>query len=160
LKYQPKADYQSNDVVQTPLELAERIVNHFKPEGKILEPCAGEGNFLKFMPTADWCEISKGRDFFDYKNKVDYILTNPPWSKIRLFLQHAMSIADNIVFLVTVNHLWTKARVRDIKEMGFGIKEICLVEMPKSFPQSGFQLGAVYLQRGWMGDIKFSDISK
>lgn len=159
MKYQPNRDYNSNDVVQTPPQLAKRIVEHFQPTGRLLEPCKGEGNFLRHMPGAAWCEISEGKDFFDWNKKVDWIITNPPWSQIRPFLQHAMSLADNIVFLVTVNHMWTKARIRDVQNAGFGIKEICLVEMPPSFPQSGFQLGAIHLARDWNGHIAFSDIS-
>ncbi|NCX98366.1 MAG: hypothetical protein EBX35_07285, partial [Planctomycetia bacterium] len=62
-------------------------------------------------------------------------------------------------FLMTVNHVWTKARMRDIKQAGFGIKEICLCEMPPEFPQSGFQLGVIHFSFGWVGDIKLSDIS-
>lgn len=159
MKSQPNRDYVSDDVVQTPPDLARRIVEHFRPSGRILEPCRGEGNFFARMPSAEWCEISEGRDFFQWDKPVDWIVTNPPWSQIRAFLQHSMKVADNIVFLMTVNHVWTKARVRDIYTAGFGIKEICLVEMPESFPQSGFQLGAIHLQKEWSGDITFSDIS-
>lgn len=48
---------------------------------------------------AEWCEIEKGRDFFDYDERVDYIFTNPPWSRIREFLIHSMKVADEIYFL-------------------------------------------------------------
>ncbi len=159
MKYQPSCDYSSNDDIQTPEQLAKRIVKHFAPSGLILEPCKGEGNFLKFMPGAQWCEIKEGKDFFKWQHHVDWIVTNPPWSQIRSFMQHAMTVSENIVFLMTVNHVWTKARVRDIYEAGYGIKEICLVEMPLTFPQSGFQLGAVQVARGWRGPITLSDIS-
>lgn len=160
MKSQPNRDYNSNDVVMTPPHLAKRIVEHFKPSGHMLDPCRGSGSFYKFMPGADWCEITEGRDFFSWDEPVDWIVTNPPWSLARMFLQHAMIVSDEIVFLITVNHCWTKARVRDVKEAGFGIKEICLVEFPPEFPQSGFQLGAIHFSRGWSGDIKFSDISQ
>lgn len=160
MRKQPNRDYVSNDDVQTPLDLARRIVAHFKPKGKVLEPCRGGGRFLRFMPGAAWCEIKDGRNFFEWRQKVDWIVTNPPWSQIRAFLQHSMKVADHIVFLMTVNHVWTKARIRDVYGHGFGIKEICLVEMPPEFPQSGFQLGAIHLARGWKGDIRFSDISE
>ncbi len=124
-----------------------------------MEPCSGHGNFLRFLPGALSCEIKHGADFFEWQERVDWIITNPPWSQIRAFLQHSMIIADNIVFLMTVNHVWTKARIRDIYGSGFAIKEICLVEMPESFPQSGFQLGAIHIARGHRGPIQFSDIS-
>lgn len=148
MKYQPNRNYKSNDVVMTPEALCKQIVDYFKPAGLILEPCKGSGNFLKYLPGADWCEITEGRDFFDYTGRVDWIVTNPPWSKIRDFLRHSYILADNIVFLMTVNHIYTKARIRDMQESGFYIKDILLLDMPKEFPQSGFQLGAVYLKRG------------
>lgn len=151
MKYQPNKNYRSDDVVMTPIDLAERLVNHFKPQGKGLEPCKGTGNFLRFLKKADWCEITEGRDFFDYHEKVNYIFTNPPWSKIRPFLQHSMELAENIYFLFTINHLWTKARLRDIQQQGFGIVEICIFDTPKEFPQSGFQVEMVHIQRGYDG---------
>ena len=155
---QPNRNYTSDDVVMTPIELAEKLVKHFNPQGKGLEPCCGTGNILKFLDNADWCEISKGKDFFEYNSKVDYIFTNPPFSKIRKFLQHSMELADNVYFLCTINHLWTKARLRDIESAGFGVKEICIFDTPKNFPQTGFQLGMFYIQRGWNGDIRFNKI--
>ena len=105
-----------------------------------------------------WCEIKRGRDFFDWDQPVDWIITNPPWSQIRDFLCHAMEMADHVVFLFTINHLWTKARLRDIHNADHGIREIVLVKMPKTFPQSGFQLGAVHLQYGWKGKITLSEL--
>lgn len=160
MKNQPNRNYKSDDVVMTPIDLAERLVRHFEPKGKGLEPCCGSGNILRFLDNADWCEITKGKDFFDYNGKVDYIFTNPPFSKIRAFLQKSMEVADNIYFLFTINHLWTKARLRDIAEQGFGIAEICIFDTPKEFPQSGFQFGMVHLARGYIGDIKFTRLGE
>ena len=149
------------DCVMTPQELADTLVRHFKPTGIILEPCKGTGNFIKAIEgygqnvSILWCEITEGRDFFDFKDKVDWIITNPPYSKMRKFIQHSMEVADNIVFLTTINHLWLKARIRDIKNANFGIKEIIIFDTPKNFPQSGFQIGAVYLKKDYTGDIRF-----
>ncbi|HRI83475.1 MAG TPA: hypothetical protein PLF88_13610 [Opitutaceae bacterium] len=157
MRFQPNRDYVSNDEVQTPAVLARMLVRHFRPRGRVLEPCCGEGRILHCLPRgACWCEIRRGRDFFAWTEPVDWIITNPPWSQIRPFLQHAMKLADHVVFLLTINHVWTKARLRDIREAGFGIREILLVDMPPEFPQSGFQLGAVHLQRGWRGRITLS----
>lgn len=207
MRYQPNRDYVSDDEVQTPPALARALVRHFNPRGRMLEPCCGDGNFLRALrafagravspdsagspprrvrqtspyksrarralvpgllslspdlqsPRAsrvDWCEIKRGRDFFAWTTRVDWIVTNPPWSQIRAFLQHAMRTADHVVFLLTINHVWTKARIRDIHTAGFGLREIVLVDMPSSFPQSGFQLGAVHIQRGWSGRITLTD---
>ncbi len=159
MRFQPNRDYVSNDDVQTPPALARLLVRHFQPGGKVLEPCRGRGNVFRALPLgAMWCEVKCGRDFLEWNESVDWILTNPPWSLMRKFLQHAMRVSDHVVFLMTVNHLWTKARIRDIRAAHFGIKEIVLVDMPRTFPQSGFQLGAVHLKRGWKGSIAFTDL--
>ena len=172
MKSQANRNYKSNDEVQTPINLAVGIMNHFKPTGKILEPCRGDGNFIEAYETYNliiqlenkeeikwgYCEINENKDFFDWTEKVDWIITNPPWSQIRKFLQHSMKVSDNIVFLVTINHLWTKARLRDIEEYGFGIKEIMLLDTPKEFPQMGFQLGVIHLQKNYKGDIRLSSL--
>lgn len=149
-----------NDLIQTPLEYARAIVRHFSPTGKVLEPCKGSGNFVRALEEygkceIEWCEITEGRDFLSYSGKVDWIITNPPFSKMREFLNKSMEVADNVVFLTTINHLWLKARIRDIERNGFGIKEIVIFDTPPGFPQSGFQVGCFHLKRGYVGDIKF-----
>lgn len=50
------------DVVYTPDWCARDIVQHFKPEGRVLEPSKGGGAFLQYLPGAEWCEITEGRD--------------------------------------------------------------------------------------------------
>ena len=99
----------------------------------------------------------------NYKSD-DVIMTPDSLAKdivdwIRPFLKHSMEIAERIVFLVTVNHLWTKARLRDIKESGFGIRRIILIDTPESFPQSGFQLGVIELKKGYRNEIQLCDMT-
>lgn len=142
-----------NDKIYTPFSLAKKIVGHFLPFGeKCLEPCKGQGAFLDafkhYNINADWCEIDEGKDFFEYRENVDWIITNFPWSLHRECLQHSMNISKNIVTLVTLNHvIGLKARLKDIRDAGFYIREIITFQTPKEFPQSGFQLGAIYLNK-------------
>ena len=56
------------DVVYTPDNVARDMVQFFKPSGRILEPSKGEGVFLKYLPGADWYEITEGKDFFNYND--------------------------------------------------------------------------------------------
>ena len=73
------------------------------------------------------------------------------------FLEHGMKISQNIVYLTTINHYTTKKRIRDMREYGFGIKEIYCVDTPKKpWPQLGFQLAAVHTQFGYKGGTKWS----
>ena len=67
---------------------------------EVLEPCKGEGAFLKHLPeNTDWCEIAEGRNYYDYNEKVDWIVTNTPYSDYNRFLEHSFALADNIVAL-------------------------------------------------------------
>lgn len=151
------------DCVQTPINYAKRISNYFNPSGKILEPCCGDGNFVKELMKLQNVrvvsyDILNGIDFFDEIRHFDWIITNPPYSKMRKFIQKSMQVSDNIVFLTSINHLWLKARLRDIENAGFGIREIVIFNTPKTFPQSGFQFGCFHLKRGYIGDIKYNRI--
>lgn len=157
----PSKNTPTHDLVYTPIKLSKDIIDHFNPTGTILDPCCGDGSFYKHYPKhckKDWCELQREKDFFKYTNKVDWIITNPPWSKMRMFLQHGMEISTNIVYLVTINHFMTKARIRDMKKENFSFKEIYMVEHPKTenWPKSGFQLAAVYIQKNWDGNCIFS----
>ena len=159
MRLNPPKNKPEQDIVYTPVSLAIDIIEHYQPEGIILDPSKGDGAFFNNFPedvNNDWCEISLGRDFFDYEDQCDWIITNPPWSMMRKFLIHGMELADNIVYLTSVNHYTTKARLRDMHEQGFGIREFYCFDTPKEFPQSGFQLAAVHTQRGWTGPTEFT----
>ena len=108
----PPKNTPDKDIVMTPEYLAKEIIKHFNPVGKILDPSRGTGAFYDNYPTLhdslctkDWCELGEGRDFLLYQKKVDWIITNPPWSMMQQFLEHGMEVADNIVYLTTINHL-------------------------------------------------------
>ena len=60
-------------------------------------------------------------------------------------------MSDNVVFLVTLTHaIGLRARNADAAEAGFGVREILYVDTPpKPWPQSGFQLAVVWMQRGY-----------
>lgn len=153
----PKKNDPESDLVFTPHPLAMLIIDHFRDNltsKHVLDPCRGGGAFYDQFPddcNKHWCEISDGIDFMDWAKPVDWIITNPPWSKLRSFLQHSMAIADNIVFLAAYTHFTTKARINDIREAGFGMKTVLYVPTPKNWPHSGFQMAAVHLSRDWNG---------
>jgi hypothetical protein len=156
----PKHNTPDKDLVITPISLAKDIIKHFKPSGLILDPCRGEGAFYNNFPKnckKDWCELSEGKDFFNYKNKVNWIITNPPWSKIRDFIIHSTKISNNVVFLITINHYFTKLRLRLLYKNNFGLKEFyCVKTPPLPWPGSGFQLAAVYFKKNYKGEIIIS----
>lgn len=160
----PLAPKGGNDRVYTPPRLAKDIVQHFKPLGECLEPCAGHGAFVAALKEsgAQWvfsCEIDQGYDFFGWKRPVDWIVTNPPWSQFRDFLKHSMEIAPNVVFLALLNAWFMRARMEDMRRARFGIVEALLLDTPsKPWPQTGFQLAAVHIKRGHTGPMNFTQL--
>lgn len=129
------------DVVYTPRELAQNVVDHFNPKGTVLEPCRGSGHFYDAFPSdtvKHYCEIDEGLDFFDWHEPVNWIISNPPWSQFRAFNLHAMGLAKNVVWIIPLVHLSGKARIKDVREMGFGLREIVLLDTPKRLAKGRF----------------------
>ena len=152
----PATNCPAQDLVMTPPELAAVVIGHFagRMSGTVLDPARGQGAFHDRFPVhleRDWCQITENRDFLDWQQPVDWVMTNPPWSRLRDFSRHAMRIAPNIVWLAPLTNLTTKARLRDLDEAGFGIAELVLIDTPKGWPQSGFQLVAAWLRKGHSG---------
>jgi hypothetical protein len=143
------------DVVMTPDHIAKKIVDMFNPKGKILEPCKGDGVFLKYLPkNTEWCEIREGKDFFDYHKKVDWIITNPPYSNFDNFLKHSFRIANNVVFLCPIGkvlHTWK--RLKQIRRYG-GIKFIYFIPARRCGFCFGYPLGVFHFKRGYNGTTK------
>jgi len=152
----PLAPRGGNDRVWTPASTARIIVDHFKPTGRILEPCRGAGAFTSIIPNCDWCEIDEGRDFLAVEGYWDWVVTNPPWSQFRPFLAKSMQVADNVVFLALLNAWFMRARVRDMRQAGFGLVEAMMIDTPpRPWPQTGFQLAAVHARRAYDGPLNF-----
>ena len=145
------------DVVYTPDWVAADMVAHFKPSGRIVEPCKGEGVFMQYLPTAEWCEIAEGKDFFQFVEPVDYLFGNPPYRIFSKWMAHSMSIAQNIVYLIPLNKTFNSGKfLLELNEWG----------LPKhmryygtgselGFP-IGFAAGAVHFQKGWRGAMGLS----
>ena len=53
----------------------------------------------------------------------------------------------NKFFFFVGDNLWGTVETRLLKEGGIEMREIITFQTPKEFPQSGFQLGAIYLNK-------------
>lgn len=147
-----------SDVVYTPDWVARDMVEYFQPNGRILEPCAGDGVFLKYLPPhTEWCEIERGRDFFQWQERVDWIVGNPPYSNILDWLIHSFSVAENVVFLMPLNSPFNSMkRLRIISEYG-SIVDIRPYGNGSLFGMDyGFACGAIHFQRGYRGGMTVS----
>ena len=141
------------DVVYTPDDVARDVVNFFKPSGRILEPSAGDGAFLRHLPPhTEWCEIEKGRDFFAEHRHFDWIVGNPPFSIFTEWLEHSFEIADNIVYVQVLSSIFISVeRLKQIQRFG-GIRTIYVLGegKPLGFP-FGFGIAAFHFQRNYRG---------
>lgn len=147
------------DSVQTPPHIAKLVVEHYNPSGTLLEPAKGNGNFLTHLPKedTDWCEITKGRDFFNYHYPVDWIVTNPPYSIYDKFLEHCFEVADNVVLLVPLAKAFKSLSVERLVQQYGGLKEIWLIGSGTSCGFGfGFPTGCLYYKRGYTGKITYT----
>lgn len=144
-----------NDVVFTPDGVARQIVEMVKPSGFCLDPCMGEGAFYKYLPEPkDWCEITEGKDFYQYDKKVDWIISNPPYSNFDDFLEHSFEIADNVVYLTPVAKvLKSWGIMKKIRHYG-GMPLIWFIPASRCGFPFGFPCGAFYFKKKYDGETR------
>ena len=113
-----------NDVIYTPKQVALLMIDkcNIKEMDSVLDPCLGGGVFYDNLPTCNkqWCEIEKGKDYFDFNNKVDLVIGNPPFSLWNKWIEHTIKITNKICFILGVYNL-TPPRLQLLKDNGFGI---------------------------------------
>jgi hypothetical protein len=144
-----------SDVHFTDGKIARDIVEHFKPSGIVFEPFRGDGSFSKHLPSGhEWCEITEGIDFFLYQKKVDWIITNPPFSCLTDVFSHAFSLAEHCVFLIPISKYFSsEPRLKLARAYG-GLVEILHVGTGRDIGFNiGFPFGAMRFSRGYTGPI-------
>jgi hypothetical protein len=162
----------TDDRVYTPPSLAQALAQHFAPTGQVLEPCEGRGQAgqaftraLRQLPSARVYTLNqedRGEDFLapfpdHFPTTFAWVITNPPWSAYADFLARGFQVAQNVVYLASVNHTFTKARRALARQQGFGLRQVVEFGSPPTWPQSGFQMGAVHYQQGYDGPTQFHD---
>jgi hypothetical protein len=144
-----------SDVHYTSDGVARQIVAHFNPRGVCLEPFRGGGAFHRHLPPGSpWCEIEEGRDFFAWREPVDWIVTNPPFSNLTAIFAHAFELAEQCVFLMPVSKYWSSApRIRLAQSYG-GLKEIMHLGTGRDIGfDIGFPFAAMHFVRKYRGPI-------
>ena len=134
----------AKDVFYTPLELAKEHIEYLNipddPSLIWLDPARGEGAYYNQFPTSnkDWCEISNGKDFFDYKKPVDIICTNPPYSLIDKFIKKSIELkAGTISFLIGLINI-TPRRIEMFEKAGYKLTGLKIFKKYEWFGMSSF----------------------
>ena len=144
------------DVVYTPDHVSKYIVEWLTPSGLCLDPCRGDGAFLKYLPNnSDYCEIEEGKDFFMYNKKVKWVIGNPPYSIFEDFLRKGFEIADNVSYLVPTNKIFQRQIIMEMINNYGGIKSIIIYGSGQliGFP-FGFSVGNFHFKKDYKGETK------
>jgi hypothetical protein len=145
-----------SDIVYTLDWVSKSIINGLNIYGKCLDPCKGDGAFLKFLPAdSDYCELREGKDFLKYDKKVDWIIGNPPYSIFEEFLKHSFNISDNVSFLVPTNKVFQRQIIMEMINNYGGIKQIIIYGSGSliGFP-FGFSVGNFHFKKGYKGETQ------
>jgi hypothetical protein len=149
----------ASDKVYTNYDTAKWIVDYFNPIGSVLDPCAGNNVFYNLFKNKNKyrCEIDDGVDFFSWRKKVNWIITNPPYSIYDIFIEKAFSIADNVVFFVPIAKAFKSNKIQQMVIDYGGLKEIVYMGGGSKHGFAfGFPVGCLYYKRGFVGDCKIT----
>ena len=134
---------QSNDDFETPELLVKKCIElvDLKLGDFVLDAFAGNKVFYKNYPNIvkkDWCEIKEEKDFYNYNKKVDWIITNPPYSILDPVLAHTYEICNKgFGYLLGIHNLTAK-RIEEANQKGFYLTKIHICKIFKWFGMSVF----------------------
>jgi type I restriction-modification system DNA methylase subunit len=128
-----------NDVFITPKHIVKKMIEmiSIQEHETILDPCKGEGAFYdELIGRKNWCEISLGKDFYDYKEQVDVIIGNPPFSQWDKWMEHTISLQPKrICYLFGALNL-TPNRLKKLSLHGYHVTKLCFVRINGYFGHS------------------------
>jgi len=101
----------ANDFYPTPHTIIARLLAELDWEGKVWEPCAGDGRLVQALRQSNFevvsGDIHSGTDFFACDQAAaPTLITNPPFAAIRQFIDHAFSLGVQRMALVCNERLW------------------------------------------------------
>ncbi len=143
-----KTRTKTNDIFYTPNELVIQLLKEtpYSYDDSILDPFYGEGAFFNCFqslsnqnPNNNWLEIEKGKDFFKYNIKHDWIISNPPFSKITEVLKHSLKIANKGIGYIMPSYSLSYSRIKLMHKFGFNIQKTVYFNNPKEW-SIGFQM--------------------
>lgn len=97
-----------------------------------LDPFRGSGNYYSQFPTQnpkDWCEITEGKNFFDFHNKVDVICSNPPFSCIDSVLEKSIELKPRIISYLLLHGSMTPKRLERLNNAGYGLTHMYICKV-------------------------------
>lgn len=117
------------DVFITPSAVAIQMINSIIPieNEKWFDPFYGSGIFYNNYPinvNKDYTEIAMNKDFFKYIDKVDVIVSNPPYSILDDVLKKTIELKPRVFSYLLLHGAMTPKRLEYIEKAGYGLTHI------------------------------------
>lgn len=105
-----------SDFYPTPLEAFLPLIPFLPAKAKIWEPACGDGRLIKAMRDAGLDAdgddlLSSGQyDFLEDSTRRECIVTNPPFSLAKEFIEQACKLSDSVFMLLRLNFMGSQKR--------------------------------------------------
>lgn len=146
-----KSERRAYDVYETPEECVDALFRLVPVDisKKYLEPCRASGRIYNRLPIGSaWGEIREGVDYLQTTYpKVDFVITNPPYSLAQEFVDKALTEAPVVIMLLRLGFLESNKRKEWLNEN----KPTSLIVLSKrpSFTGDGKTDGSGYAWFVW-----------
>ena len=96
-----------HDFYATPEWATQKLLDHEKFTGSILEPFCGQGHICRVLQRNDYGYVAKDlinrgfdefteeKNFFDETEQFDNIISNPPYTNAVKYVRHALNLSRN-----------------------------------------------------------------
>lgn len=131
----------ANDVILTPPKLAINHIEYVKPLTRKTyiwyDPFKNTGCYYNNYPVEEkykkWSEILLNKDFFEFNEKVDVIVTNPPFSIINKIFEKFWQLKPKIISLLIGVLNLTAKRIDDMKKHGYKLVQLKFCKVQEWF---------------------------
>jgi hypothetical protein len=132
------------DIFYTPLSVVKIHLDLVRPFIKekdiIYDPFYGKGiyyNSFDFKNTTKiFSEIDMGKDFFEFNEKIDVIISNPPYSCIDKVFEKSVDLNPHTISYLLGFHNLTTKRIEYMNKKGYFLTKIHLTKIYEWFGMS------------------------
>lgn len=142
------------DLYETPKGVVDDLFDLIpvRPTWRYLEPCRASGRIYDRLPEGSlWAEIREGVDYLNTEYQpVDCVITNPPFSLAKEFIEKSLKEARVVIMLLRINFLESKKRRALWEE--FPVDHLVVLSKRPSFTGDGKTDGTGYAWFIWDKD--------
>jgi len=127
----------ANDVWSTPVEIVKAQVGHVESvvgrgDYKWVDPFRHTGRYYNNYPVdveKDWCEITQGRDAFEYDYKDAVVVSNPPYSILSKLLEKMSGDKAKVISFLILSHAVTAPRIEKMENAGYQLQGLTYINI-------------------------------